>query len=242
MIGVVQIIPVGHTAITLLDSIRLTIKGSVIDSSKEYPLSKVVFVLGNKENEESEKKARGVAKEVEKKLCALLGIPCDSIKVDLDDTLSAANDIAQRIREEKRTGNRVVLNLSGSLRTVDIAGYIAASATDSEVIIGLPAYKNDKLVGIREVRNIPLIPIEKISNEKLSILGLLDTTEWKSLDILAKVLSKNSEAEVESLKSKISFHLNYLRERQFVETKKEKKVLLIKLSKLGNVYYEALKE
>ncbi len=234
MSGVVHIVPVGHTTATLLDSI----KQAIAKSLEEYPISKVVFVLGKKDYEESEKKARDVADDVEKGLGI---IPCERIYVDLDDVLSAAYDIVLKIKRE-RTDKDVIVNLSGSLRTVDIAGYIAASITNSKVIIGLPSYKDGKLEGVRAVKDISLMPIEEISPEKLSVLGLLNTSEWKSLDDLAKELSKKSKAGYKSLKSKISFHLKYLRQKKFVETKREKRTLLIKLSGLGKVYYEGLKK
>ena len=115
-------------------------------------------------------------------------------------------------------------------------------STKSEVIIGLPAYKDGRLSGIRDVRRVPLMPIEEISPEKLDVLGLLSDTDWKSLDDLAKELSKKSKAGYNSLKSKISFHLKYLRKKNFVEAKRDKKILLVKLSGLGKVYYEGLKK
>lgn len=231
MSGTVHIVPIGHTKETIIDSIK--------KSLSMYPISKVVFVLGDRE-QASETKARVVAAEVEKSLGL---IPCEKIQMDLEDVLGTAHKLVLKIREEKKVFEEIILNLSGSLRTVDIAGFMAASITESKVLIGPPEYdKEGKIKGVKYVIDVPLMPVEKMSEEKLEVLGLVSIKEWKSLDALSIELGKKTKLKPNSLKSKIRFHLGDLKGKKFIETKKDGKTLLIKLSELGKVYYEGLRE
>lgn len=103
---------------------------------KNYPVSKVILVLGKNRENASEKRARKVAEQVRKDLGFL---SFDSMETDAKDVVSAATDLVIRARQEKKSGNRIVYNLSGSLRTLDIAGYIASLLTGSQASVGIPS-------------------------------------------------------------------------------------------------------
>ena len=227
-----HIVPVGHTKEMLISSIK--------ESIKKYPITKVVFILGINEEDESEKKARKVADEVEK---ALGIIKCERSYTDLFDIPTAANDLVNKVVDEEKTDSKVLFNLSGSLRTIDIAGYIAAVITKSDVIVGIPKYRGDKIVGIKEFLPAPTLPLPEISTIKLSVLALLDDEKWKSLDELSRAFDTESDIKIGSKKSKISFHLEDLKKLGFIETEKKdkNKILFIRINKLGLAYYNRLK-
>jgi hypothetical protein len=224
-------VPVGHTKETLVDSIK--------ESIKNYPVNKVILVLGKNKEEESEKKARRVADEVKKEL-ALINF--GSMETDVKDVIAAANDLVVQARQEKKEGSKVVFNLSGSLRTLDIAGYIASLLTKSYSCVGIPDYKEGKASGIKDICPLPEIPVIEITKPKVDILELLSMDEWISLEELSKKYAAKSKIKALSKKSKTSFHLIELRKFKLIETDKPKKLLLIKLTKLGLLYYNAFKE
>lgn len=222
-------VPVGHTRETLISSIKELIK--------EYPVSKVILILGKNEQDESEQKARKVADDVEKELSF---IKFDRTYTDLFDVLTAASDLVLRARQEQAKGLMVLFNLSGSLRTVDIAGYIASVITKSESCVGVPDYKDGKICGIKKVYPIPKLPSWDITDSKIKVLGLLDDEKWKTLDDLSKEFDPDSEIKLESKKSKMSFHMNDLKKLEFIETVRDKKTLLVRRTKLGRVFYNGL--
>jgi hypothetical protein len=229
MVKYTHIVPVGHTPEILEESIK--------ESIKTYPVNKLILVLGRNEDEEGEKMAREVADKVEKNLAF---ITSERFKTDLFDVLTAVDDLVQKTNKEKKDGSKVIFNISGSLRTIDIACYITSLLTGSDSCVGAPLYKNKKLVGLRGLCPLPIIPIIKPTAVKVSILGMLDTKNWKSLEDLADEYNQE-DIKIGSKKSKISFHLKDLKEANLVETTKKDKTLTIRLTKLGSVYYNNFK-
>jgi len=219
---ITHIVPVGHTPETLIDSLR------------RFPVNRVVFILVNKPELGSEKKARLVAEKVKE---ALGTIPCEEIYVDPEDMFSAAMLIARKINEES-TSRKIKVNLSGSLRTIGIASYIATLLTGTEAYVGVPKYEKDNAVGISEIIDIPLIPIKELSPGKVDILNVIGESE-KSLDGVINQLNpklKPGSSEYINEKSRISHHLKDLRKDKFVETDKDGRNLRITLTNLGELY------
>lgn len=218
---VTHIVPVGHTAETLIESLR------------RHPLNRIIFIVGNKPKRDSEKKAQLIVKKVKD---ALGSLSYDELPVDPEDVFSAAIAISQKINEEPES-SEVMVNLSGSLRTIGIAAYIAALMTKSKAYVGVPDYKDDKPVGIREIVNLPLIPVNELSEGKQNILKVVGESE-KSLDEIVESLNpklKVGSQEYMSEKSRISHHLKDLKEN-IIDTDKDGRNLKIKLTELGKLY------
>jgi len=95
------------------------------------------------------------------------------METDAKDVVSAATDLVIRARWEKAEGNRIVYNLSGSLRTLDIAGYIASLLTGSQACVGIPAYEDDRITGIKGMAALPEIGVIGLSLPKRKVLSLL---------------------------------------------------------------------
>jgi len=218
---VTHIVPVGHTPETLIESLR------------RHPLNRVVFIVGNKPERKSEQKAQLVVEKVKE---ALGSLSYDTLLVDPENVFSAAILIAEKIKIESKSAN-VKVNLSGSLRTIGIAAYIAGLMTKSEAYVGVPEYKDDKAIGVSEIVNLPLIPVHELTEGKQNILKAVGESE-KSLDEI--VASLNSKVKVGSQeyvseKSRISHHLKDLKDK-FIETDKDGRNLRIKLTQLGKLY------
>ena len=224
MTRVVHVVPVGFTKETLLESLQY------------YPVSKVVLVLGNKPELDTEQKAREVAKEIKKDLGVTQS---EEIYVDLEDISSAALQITGKITKEQKNGAEVKVNLSGSIRTIGIAAYLAALTTRSEAYIGIPSYQDGKVRGISSVVKVPLPPLKELSKEKTSILKTLDK-ELTLEELTAKLNPKIKRGNKKYLhaKSLLSYHIKDLKKDGFIETKKEGKTLKIKTTTMGGIYVE----
>ncbi len=224
---VVHIVPVGHTAPTLIGSIR------------RYPAGKVILVRGKDKTLQGAKEAEDTAKAVKK---ALGSITCADLLVDIDDIEQSALSIAERILEERGPECDVLVNLSGSLRSLDVAAYLAALATGSEAYMGLPEYKDKKIVGVRKVVPVPLMPLKDLSIGKRNILRRLSVSPDGMLlgDLTAKPKMLREEAMSE--RSLISYHLSDLKKDCLVETKKEGRNIKAKLTFAGKLYALGLAE
>jgi len=223
---ITHIVPVGHTKETLVESLR------------RFPVSKIVLVLGDKPEIESEKIARGIAEKVKAEMGS---VPCEEIYVDLDDVLSIALVLVRRIRAEVKSGCGVKLNLSGSLRSVDIAGYAAALMTSTPVYIGIPAYERNRIVGIKGIQTMPLIPIKEFFSEKKEIIQLLGSVGGIYLeDIIKKLRPDLNSEDYDKERSRLSYHIKDLKKEGFVETEKDGRKLKVRLSGVGRIYVEGL--
>jgi len=164
------------------------------------------------------------------------------METDAKDVVSAATDLVIRARWEKAEGNRIVYNLSGSLRTLDIAGYIASLLTGSQACVGIPAYEGDRITGIKGMAALPEIGVIELSKPKRKVLSLLSRDEWITLEELSRRYGAKSAITEGSKKSKTSYHLAELSRRGLIETEKEKKVMRIRMTGIGRMYLEAYGE
>ena len=222
-----HIVPVGHTKETIIESLR------------RHPLGRVILVTGDNPGVESERKARQTILEVRK---ALGTVPAQEVYVNLNDIPSIALTIIEIIREEDKQGRQVLLNLSGSLRSLDIACYMAALATKSQVYVGIPSYRKDKITGVDHIQDIPLFPTKIYQKEKKLILEKLGrqgkTLEQLTTQLKTKV-KKGTQAYLTE-KSRISHHIKDLKKEGLIETSREGKTLNIQLTTIGKIYVEGL--
>src|SRR5512139_3146086 len=110
---------IGHTKERIIESIR---------SVRSFSIDKIILVVGEQEST-GEQKARGIAEELTLDMATFFDV--ETIRSDKKDVIRAAQQITSIIRREKATKRDVLLNMSGSLRTFSIAGYIAGCITES---------------------------------------------------------------------------------------------------------------
>jgi len=213
MTCVVHIVPVGHTKETLIGSLR------------RFPVDRVVLVLGKNKEAEGEKRARKVAAGLKKDLGS---IPWEELFLDLDDVSSVALAVSERISRERAKGCEVLINLSGSLRSAGVGCYLAALVMGARAYIGLPEYRNGKVVGVREVGEVPLVPLKDLSSEKKDILKAL----LSGPRLMGELLLEETESE----RSRLSYHLKDLKKDGLVDTKKEGRNLKVSLTFAGQLY------
>lgn len=224
---IVHLVPVGFTPQTLVGSIR------------RYPVDRVILVRGKDKSLPGADKAEETAKTVKKDLGS---VKCDDLFVDIDDIEQSALSLAGRIIKERDEGCDVMVNLSGSLRSLDVAAYLAALSTGAPAYMGLPDYKEGKVVGVRKVVDVPILPLKDISKEKRDILASLNSAkDGLLLEALIKKSGRLREEAV-SERSRLSYHLSDLKKDGLIETVKVGRNLKVKLTFAGKLYSSGLVE
>ena len=224
---VVHLVPVGFTHQTLVGSIR------------RFPVDRVILVRGKDKSLPGADKAEETAKIVKRDLGS---VKCEDLFVDIDDIEQSALSLAERILEERGIDCDVMVNLSGSLRSLDVAAYLAALATGAQAYMGLPDYKDGNIIGVRKVVSVPLLPLKGLSTEKRDIIRNLDASkDGLRLEELIKKSGRLRE-EAGSERSGLSYHLSDLKQDGLVETIKEGRNLKVNLTFAGRLYAVSLKE
>jgi DNA-binding transcriptional ArsR family regulator len=222
---VTHIVLVGHT------------KDVLINSVKQFPVHKVILVIGKDPNVTGESKVYDTANEIERELKSFANI--EQREVDKLDVFSGAIDILKLIKEEKAKDHDIKINISGSLRTIGIACYIAALVTDTEIYSALPEYDSGKVVGIKGILNVPLFPVKEISDEQMRILTILEGNGVASVEELITKLKPDLVKETKEYaneRARLSHHLNILRKGGLLESEKTGKNVKLSLSRIGEIY------
>ncbi|MFQ6136879.1 MAG: DUF6293 family protein [Candidatus Hydrothermarchaeales archaeon] len=223
-----HIVPVGHTKLKLLESLR------------QFPLQKVILLLGKDRNLEGEDIARQTAMDLRMDIKAIADV--EEELVDKEDVLQCALDITNIIWREREEGYEVKLNATGSMRTVGIACYIAALVTGVDIYSGFSAYneKGEK-IGIKKILPIPPFPIKEVPKERFLMLQRLYSNggSVNSVDELISLVNsdiKPGSSDYQKERARFSYHIKELKKDGFVETEKEGKNLKVRLSKIGEIY------
>ena len=227
MVGFTHIVPVGFTSSILAESIR------------SKPFNKVIVVVGDNRGDKEDDLARATGVELLQKLG---DIESEFIEVPSMDVYAAADIISKKMISEKQLGNTVLANLSGSLRTIGIATYVAATLCGVESYIGMPMYRDLRVSGAKKVVDIPCLPIKIMFEDKGKILSQIGE-EGKSMVELITSLNPNLEKDdkkYNSERSRISHHIRDLKEDNLVDSKKDGKEVKIKLTDLGKIYLNCL--
>lgn len=222
---VTHIVLVGHTKETLIDGV------------KQFPMHKIILIVGKDPNVTGESKVYDTANEIEQELKSFANI--EQRKVDKLDVFSGTIDILRIIKEERAKEHDVKINISGSLRTVGIACYIAALVTGTEIYSALPEYKDRKVIGIKEIFTIPFFPIKEVHHEQMQILKVLEGNGVASVEELITKLKPELNKETNEYtneRSRLSHHLKSLRKDGFLESEKAGKNVKLRLSRIGEIY------
>ena len=217
-----QIVFVGHHKEKLLDSIK---------ALRDYPVRKIVLAIGKQESS-GERKARKIAEELAQELGSVWDV--EVVEVDKKDVMKAALQLVSLIKRE----GKVILNISGSLRTFAIAAYIAACITNSRIITSIPKYdESDREIGIEEIVEIPVLPVEFPGKEQMEIMNAVDDGV-NSLDELVLKLNpelRKGSKEFKRERSRVSHHLAKLEEAGFVKREKMGRNVRVEPTLLGKI-------
>jgi len=225
LIHITHIAPVGHT------------KEKFVDIVRQFPIHKIVLVVGQDMNVSGEEEVYKTAKEIEKELKGYIDV--EWRKVDKLDVFACAIDIIHIIKEERAKEHEVKINISGSLHTIGIACYIAALVSGTEIYSALPEYKKGEITGIKEILTIPFFPIKEINDEQMQILKVLEGDGVNSVDeLIAKLRQelKKETKEYTNERARLSHHLKSLSKCGFLNSEKSGKNMKLSLSRIGDIY------
>jgi CRISPR locus-related DNA-binding protein len=227
---VTHIVPVGHTKEKLVDSV-------IRNSIKQFPVHRVILLIGKDLNVSGEEAVYETAKETAKELKGFAEI--EQKEVEKLDVIKGAMDVLEIIKEERANGYDVKINISGSLHTIGIACYIAALISNTQIYSALPEYKNKKVTGIKEILTIPFFPIKEINDEQIQILKVLEGRGVDSVDELISRLKpefKKETKEYTNERARLSHHLKALGNYGFINSERSGKNIGLCLSKIGEIY------
>ncbi len=221
-----QVIFVGLHKERLIESIR---------ALREEPAGKIILMVGEQELP-AEEKVNKLAEELKKELETVYDVEID--KIDKKNTLRAAKQLVELIKKERKNGNDVLLNASGSLRNVSIAAYIAACITDSRIITSIPKYdEKENEVGVEEIIEIPLIPITFPPKEQMQIIHAINGGVDSLDELILRLNPSISKADEKFMKerSRISHHLSKLEDMEFVRRKKIGRNVRIERTEIADI-------
>lgn len=221
---ITQFVFVGHHKERLLESIK---------ALRTLPVEKIVLFVGEGDLP-GEDKVRKVAEELKRELEIIWDV--EIAEIDKKNVIRAVTQLISAINHEKREGREVVINASGSLRTLAIAGYIASCVTRSRIFTSIPTYDEiGEEIGIEEIIEIPLLPIDFPSEEQMEIVKAIDGCV-SSLDELVLRLNPSIEKgseEFQRERSRISHHLSKLERSGLIRKAKLGRNVRIELTPLG---------
>ena len=219
-----QIVFMGHSKTRLMISLR------------QYPVSKIILVVGQRETT-GEKKVRTLAKQMLDKLSAVLTV--ELVKVDRIDIQKATKQIIEIINREKEQERQIILNVSSLLRGFTIAAYIAACLTQSHIVTAIPKYDQDgEEIYLEKTLEVPVLPFEPPTPEQVQLLitigdGVASVDE---LIFRAHPNIEKGSTEFITARSAISQLLRTLEKNGFIEKVKVGKTLRINPSWIGKIY------
>ncbi len=221
---ITQFVFVGHHKERLIESIR---------ALRELPTDKIILFVGEDELP-GEEKVRKLAKELKKELEVVWDVEIK--KIDKKNVIRSALQLIEKINKERQDKRDVVINASGSLRTLAIAGYIAACVTNSRIFTSVPKYnENEEEIGIEEVIEIPTLPIDIPAKEQTQILVAIDGGVNALDELIERInlnIAKNSD-EFFKERSRISHHIAKLERIGAVKKRKVGRNVRIELTPLG---------
>lgn len=221
------IVFVGHTKERLIESTTHLLR--------EYPIERVILIVG-KQKSSGELKCRQVAEELTHDLAPFFSV--STSQVDKKDVMRAACQLTQIIRGEQAAERNVIINLSDSLRTFSIAGYIAACMTQSRAITVIPKYNDeDEEIGIESVIDLPILPVTPLRDEHMKIMEGIGSGV-SSLDELVIRLNpslKKSSPAFAKERSRLSHHIKNFEIMGLIVKEKRGKQVGIRVTALGGM-------
>lgn len=223
--GLTMLVFVGHHKERILESIR----------ALRLPLEKIILLIGEEEIS-GEEKVRKVAEELKEELKGDFKVEVEEI--NKRDLMKAVVQLLKIIGDERTLGREVVVNASGSLRILAIAGYIASCIAKCRIFTSIPKYdENFEEIGIEQVIEVPILPIDFPMGEQLKVLSAIDGG-LNSLDELVMKLNPTIDRNSRELfneRSRLSHLVSRLEAMGFVKREKSGRNVKITLTELGKI-------
>lgn len=184
-----------------------------------------------------EQKAQQIAEDMQKELTT----PIYNVSIKKINKI----DIAQAVRQliavldtENGLKGNYLLNISGSLRTFSVVGYIVACLTQSRLVSVIPKYdESGNEIAIEKHIEIPILPFLPLGEDYLKVLSAIGPG-IESLDQLVFQLSpqcKKHTQKYNSERARISYYVDLLEKTGHIIRVKQGKTVHIHLTDLGKI-------
>ncbi len=216
-----HLVPVGFTSNKLIASLR------------QFPVHKIIILTHKGDAEQN--KVQSAVNDIKK---AFTGVKIQNRVVPRENVLDSSLQILDIAEEEIRSGSTVKINVSGGLRNIGISAYIVSLVSNISIYTDIPEHDDNEIYHLKGILDIPLFPIKDLAREQLSILEKVEDGV-DSVDILISRLKPELEkgtTEFGNERSRLSHHIRKLNNTGFIETEKISKNLVIRKSKLGEIY------
>lgn len=218
-----HLVPVGFTS------------NKLIASLKQFPVHKIILLTHTGDD-----KNKDVMSALEEIRQAFQGFDIEVFLVDRETVLDSSLEILYIIEKEVKEGRTVKINISGGMRNIGIAAYIASLVSDVPIYSDIPDHTQDGTYHLKGILDIPLFPIKDLAREQTDMLEKLgDGVD--SVDELISRLKPELEkgtADFGNERSRLSHHIRKLSSAGFIETERNSKNLAIRKSKLGEIYLQ----
>ncbi|WP_048148309.1 HFX_2341 family transcriptional regulator domain-containing protein [Methanolacinia paynteri] len=221
-----HIVFVGHHKERLMDSIKML---------SNYPVGRIILVVGEQLSS-GERRSRALAEEMMDELGQIFEV--EIVAIDKKDITRSSVQIVNLIRSEMDCGNDVIVNISGSLRTFAVSGYIAGSITGCKVITSIPQYdESGEETGVEEIVEIPTLPVCFLRDEQMKIVaaveGGVNSLDELIIRLNPSIIKYSDDFYKE--RSRVSHHLKVLEDNGFIVKKRNGRQINVTLSELGNI-------
>jgi CRISPR-associated protein Csa3 len=215
-----HLVPVGFTS------------NKLIASLKQFPVHKIILIIhvGDYKNES----VMAAVKEIEH---AFRGFDVTNFLIDREAVLYSSLQILSLIEKEVKAGSSVKINISGGMRNIGIAAYIASLVSDIPIYSDIPGHK-DGTYYLEGILDIPLFPIKELAREQISMLEKLGDGVDSVDELIYRLKPELEKGTVDfgNERSRLSHHIRKLSNAGFIETERNSKNLVIRKSKLGEIY------
>ncbi|ADN37096.1 conserved hypothetical protein [Methanolacinia petrolearia DSM 11571] len=221
-----HIVFVGHHKERLMDSIKML---------SNYPVGRIILVVGEQLSS-GERRSRALAEDMMDELGQIFEV--EIVAIDKKDITRSSVQIVNLIRSEMDCGNDVIVNISGSLRTFAVSGYIAGSITGCKVITSIPQYdESGEETGVEEIVEIPTLPVCFLRDEQMKIVaaveGGVNSLDELIIRLNPSIIKYSDDFYKE--RSRVSHHLKVLEDNGFIVKKRNGRQINVTLSELGNI-------
>lgn len=219
-----QLVFIGHHGARIIESIRKS--GEMVD--------KIVLVTGDDKTIEGEEICWKTAEGLRKELLHVWDV--EILRINKIDVLLAMQQLLAWTKERVASGHRVIINASGSMHTLALAGYFVSCLVGCRFFTALPRYTPDgEDVGVDRIIDVPRLPISLPGSEQLEILRAIDGGV-DSLDALVSRIRPSLQkktSEFRNERSRVSHHISKLESIGFISREKRGKNVRISLTDLG---------
>ncbi len=200
-----------------------------------YPVGRIILVVGEQLSS-GERRSRALAEEMMDELGQIFEV--EIVAIDKKDITRSSVQIVNLIRSEMDCGNDVIVNISGSLRTFAVSGYIAGSITGCKVITSIPQYdESGEETGVEEIVEIPTLPVCFLRDEQMKIVaaveGGVNSLDELIIRLNPSIIKYSDDFYKE--RSRVSHHLKVLEDNGFIVKKRNGRQINVTLSELGNI-------